>query len=125
MPPAPVTIEPIAVRLDGVPAFGATWFGVGVRSIRVELDDGRTMRFDLPEAATREPLKIGETEREILDALAAVPYPMTRKQLAAACHKTTEKGRFGQAIKMLLEADTPPIFERNSELTDDLKKFPT
>lgn len=70
-PDAAVGVSVSPVELLALLTGGATFGGVAVRSVRIELADGRVQRLELPEAETERPMsKLAE---KLLDILRDMP----------------------------------------------------
>lgn len=109
--------EPL--NLDDLERVGATRFGRAVVRVRVETDDGREIRIEVPVAA--DDATLSAPQQRVMKALADSPEPLTRKQLAGILKRSRTDGRFGEDIRWLKSRGK--IFEDDGELTDDVKKF--
>lgn len=118
-------IERTPATLDGVVASalaaGATLYGLPVRRVWVETEDGEWRKLGLPGPAERaDDDGLTPTQKRALAALRSSPRPLTRKSLALKLRRSP-KGRFGADVRHLLNGGL--IWEDDGLLTDDRRKF--
>lgn len=114
--PSPVT------TLDSIPKGPASLFGEPVASLIVVFRDGRKAKIELPEAETEDQEKQRKgLPARILALLKDSPVPLTRKQVATKLGYTKAEGRFGQAVKDLIQSGEVHI--RDGEISDCPEKY--
>lgn len=118
-----------AVEIGDAIASGATFYGVEVRTLRVELLDGRVLRLELPPPVPANPDDPPSDDgnglpvefRRIIRVLRDSPVPLTRTQVAHRLGLVSEKGRFASDFKAV--CDGGHATRRGSEYADDPAKF--
>lgn len=117
----PATATPPPPDLGAVFRTGATFFGVGVRVMRLELADGTCQRVELPTSKTP---ALKPTQQKIMHHLRASATPLTRTALAHKCGREDAGGKFPAYVRELIEV-YKMVYSNGDEITDDPTKFVT
>ena len=109
-------------ELDAALDCGAVFRGRPVSRVKIFMNDGRLLCFDLPNPGDHaDDADLSEPQKRIMRVLRASPVPLTRKELSKRLRLANEKGRFAVDVADLVGEGK--LIETGGKVSDDAAKF--